>query len=116
MRAAYYERTGPAAEVLHMGDIACPEPGPGDVCVRIHASGVNPSDVKKRMGLMPAPAEFPRIVPHSDGAGVIVATGAGVPEARLGERVWLWNAQWKRALGTAAEMTAIPGFTYPVPT
>ena len=108
MRAAYYERTGPAAEVLQIGDIPCPDPGPGEVCVRVHASGVNPSDVKKRMGLMPAPAAFPRIVPHSDGAGIVTGVGPGVPDARIGERVWLWNAQWQRPFGTAAEMCVLP--------
>ena len=64
--------------------------------MRIHASGVNPSDVKKRAGRMPAPAQFPRIVPHSDGAGVVEAVGPGVDKTRIGQRVWLWNAQWKR--------------------
>jgi len=108
MRVAYYQRTGPASEVLHIGDVPCPEPNHGDVCVRIHASGINPSDVKKRMGLMPAPAELPKIIPHSDGAGVMIAVGAGVSETRVGERVWLWNAQWKRAFGTAAEMCVLP--------
>ena len=108
MRAAYYEQTGDAAEVLRVGDLAAPRPGPGEVLVRIHASGVNPSDVKKRMGAMPAPAAYPLIVPHSDGAGVIEAVGAGVPDTRVGQRVWLWNAQWHRAMGSAAEFCALP--------
>ncbi len=108
MRAAYYERTGDAAEVLQIGDIARPAPGPGEVLVRVHASGINPSDVKKRLGKMPAPAAFPRVVPHSDGAGVIEAVGLGVSADRVGQRVWLWNAQWHRAFGTAAEYCALP--------
>lgn len=108
MRAAYYEQSGPAGEVLRVGDMQRPEPGEGEVCVRLHVSGVNPSDVKKRMGRMPAPAEYARIVPHSDGAGVIEAVGDGVPERRIGERVWLWNAQWHRPFGTAAEYCALP--------
>ena len=108
MRAAYYEKTGDAAEVLQIGDIAQPEPGPGEVLVRIRASGINPSDTKKRMGRMPAPAEYPRIVPHSDGAGVIEAVGPGVSADRIGQRVWLWNAQWHRAFGTAAAYCALP--------
>ncbi len=108
MRAAFYERTGAAQEVLSVGQIPAPRPGDGEVLVRVHASGVNPSDVKKRAGAMPAPAEYPRIVPHSDGAGVIEAVGAGVSGTRIGQRVWLWNAQWKRPGGTAAELTAIP--------
>ena len=65
MRAAYYEQSGPAGEVLRVGDMQRPEPGEGEVCVRLHVSGVNPSDVKKRMGRMPAPAEYARIVPHN---------------------------------------------------
>lgn len=108
MRAAYYEKTGTAAEVLQIGDIACPEPGAGEVLVRIHASGINPSDVKKRQGMMPAPTDYPRIVPHSDGAGIIEAVGPAVPKTRLGQRVWLWNAQWHRPFGTAAACCAVP--------
>ena len=108
MRAAYYERTGDAAEVLQIGEFAAPTPGAGEVLVRIHASGVNPSDVKKRQGRMPAPAAYPQIVPHSDGAGVIAAIGPDVDPARVGTRVWLWNAQWGRAIGTAAAYCALP--------
>ncbi len=104
MRAAWYERNGEARNVLTVGDLPLPEPGPGEVRVRLAASGVNPSDVKSRRG---RPLAFPRIVPHSDGAGVIEAVGAGVPASRIGERVWIWNGQWKRALGTAAEVIAI---------
>jgi NADPH2:quinone reductase len=108
MRAAFYERTGAAQEVLSVGQIPVPRPGDGEVLVRLHASGVNPSDVKKRAGAMPAPAEYPRIVPHSDGAGVIEAVGVGVGDTRIGQRVWLWNAQWMRPGGTAAELTVVP--------
>ncbi|HUS55594.1 MAG TPA: NADPH:quinone reductase [Thermohalobaculum sp.] len=108
MRAAFYERTGSAQEVLSVGQIPVPRPDNGEVLVRVHVSGVNPSDVKTRAGRMRATTEFPRIVPHSDGAGVIKAVGAGVSDTRIGERVWLWNAQWKRPGGTAAELTALP--------
>ena len=108
MRAAYYERTGPADEVLRVDNVERPTPGAGEVCVRVYASGVNPSDVKKRMGRMPAPAEYPRIIPHSDGAGIVEAVGEGVPHRRIGERVWLWNAQWHRPFGTAAEYCILP--------
>jgi len=108
MRAAFYERTGPAQEVLSLGTMPVPEPAPGEVLVRLHTSGVNPSDVKKRAGRMPAPADFPRIIPHSDGAGIVKAVGEGAATARVGERIWLWNAQWKRAHGTAAEYVAVP--------
>lgn len=105
MKAAWYERNGEARDVLTVADMPLPEPGPGEVRVRLATSGVNPSDVKSRRGRPPA---FPRIVPHSDGAGVVEAVGAGVPDSRIGERVWIWNGQWKRAMGTAAEAIAVP--------
>ena len=107
MRAAYYEANGPASQVLRLGDVATPEPGPGEVRVKLAASGVNPSDVKSREGRT-RKIMFPRVIPHSDGAGVIDKIGAGVPQARVGERVWTWNAQWKRAFGTAAEYVTLP--------
>ena len=108
MRAAFYERTGPAIEVLQLGDMPDPAPGHGEVRVRILWSGVNPSDVKSRAGLRSKDLAFPRIVPHSDGMGVIDAVGAGVDAGRIGERVWLWNAAWGRAFGTAAQYVALP--------
>ena len=109
MKAVWYERFGPADEVLTPGEMADPAPGPGEVLVRVRASGVNPSDAKLRAGARPgAVMQFPRIVPHSDGAGVIEAVGAGVDPARVGERVWMWNGQWQRALGTCAELIALP--------
>ena len=110
MRAVWYERAGPADEVLISGEMPTPDPAPGEVLVRVHASGINPSDVKLRAGGRPGTdgIGFPRIVPHSDGAGVIEAVGDGVDPARTGERVWLWNAQWQRAFGTCAEYIALP--------
>lgn len=108
MKAVWYERFGPAAEVLTLGDMPDPAPGPGEVLVRVRASGVNPSDVKLRAGARPgAEMPFPRVVPHSDGAGEIVAVGKGVSR-ELGERVWIWNGQWQRAQGTCAELIAVP--------
>lgn len=106
MRAAWYEKNGPAAEVLRVGEMPIPEPGPGEVRVRIVTSGLNPTDVKARAGSRPM--GFPRVVPHQDGAGVIDTVGRGVPASRVGERVWLYIAQWQRAWGTAAEMTVVP--------
>ena len=106
MRAAWYERNGPAREVLELGTMPDPEPGPGEVRVRIAASGVNPSDWKTRSGSRPMPA--PRVIPHSDGAGTIDRVGNGVPETRIGERVWVWNAQWRRPFGTAADYVVLP--------
>jgi NADPH2:quinone reductase len=105
MKAAWYERNGTAREVLTVGELDDPVPVDGEVCVQVKASGVNPSDVKARSN---RPPTAPRITPHSDGAGVITSVGPGVPESRIGERVWLWNGQWKRAAGTAAEYIALP--------
>lgn len=109
MKAIWYEGFGPADQVLAYGDMPTPDPAPGEVLVRIHASGINPSDVKLRAGARPgATMAYPRIVPHSDGAGVIEAVGEGVDPTRVGQRVWLWNACWQRAFGTAAEYVALP--------
>lgn len=105
MQAVWYTRNGEAADVLTVGELPTPEPGPGEVRVRLYASGVNPSDVKSRRA---RPLTDPLIVPHSDGAGVIDRVGAGVPMARLGQRVWTWNAQWQRAMGTAAQYVVLP--------
>ncbi len=107
MRAAFYESNGPARDVLRVDEIETPEPGPGEVRVKLATSGVNPSDVKARMGLSRKIA-FPRVTPHSDGAGVIDAVGEGVSPNLVGERVWTWNAQWQRAFGTAAECVVLP--------
>ncbi len=107
MKAAYYEATGAARDVLQVGDIADPQPGPGEVLVKIAVSAVHPSDVKTRAGAR-GPLAYPRVIPHSDGAGRIVAVGEGVGRDRVGERVWLWNAGWKRAFGSAAEIVALP--------
>ncbi len=108
MHAAFYERTGPAAEVLTLGELPDPVPGPGELRVRLRWSGVNPSDVKSRAGLRSKTLPFPRIVPHSDGMGVIDAVGEGVDAARIGQRVWVWNAAWGRAHGTAAQFVVLP--------
>ena len=105
MKAAWYTKNGEAKDVLVLGEQPVPQPGAGEVLVRLHTSGVNPSDVKSRRG---RPLAWPLVVPHSDGAGVIAAVGDGVPAARVGERVWTWNGQWQRPLGTAAEYIALP--------
>lgn len=108
MRAAFYTRQGPASEVLAVGEQPQPQPGAGEVRVRVRFSGVNPSDWKTRKGGGGRKLIAPLIIPHSDGAGVIDAVGEGVPQARIGERVWIWNGQWQRPLGTAAEWIALP--------
>jgi len=107
MRAAYYEQNGAAREVLRVGDVDTPQAGPGEVRVKLATSGVNPSDVKSRLGTTRKIA-WPRLIPQSDGAGVIDQVGDGIAKSRLGERVWIWNGQWKRAFGTAAEFIALP--------
>jgi NADPH2:quinone reductase len=106
LRAAWYDRTGAAAEVLEVGDLPLPEPGPGEVRLRVIASGLNPTDVKARArpGSMPGP----RVIPHQDGAGIIDKVGPGVPASRVGERVWVYIVQWQRQWGTAAEYTVVP--------
>jgi NADPH:quinone reductase len=106
MRAAYYERNGPAQQVLQLGEVETPRPGLGEVRVQLATSGVNPSDVKARSGAT-RKIGYPRVIPHSDGAGEIDMVGEGVSAARIGERVWVWNAQWLRAFGTCAEYVAL---------
>jgi NADPH2:quinone reductase len=108
MLAAWYDRQGAAAEVLQVGDLPDPEPAAGEVRVRLTVSGVNPGDTKKRGGWLGNPMAFPRIIPHSDGAGVIDAVGSGVATTRLGQRVWVYGAQSYRPFGTAAELTVVP--------
>lgn len=110
MRAVSYSRLGPAEDVLEHGTLDTPAPGPGEVLVRLAYSGVNPSDAKARAGMRPGVTKppFPRIVPHSDGAGVIEAVGDRVAASRRGQAVWIWNGQWQRPNGTAAEYIALP--------
>src|SRR4051812_34675255 len=108
MLAAWYERPGPAAEVLEVGEMAAPEPGAGEVRVRVVLSGVNPGDSKKRGDWVAAGLPFPRIVPHSDGSGVIDAVGQGVDRSRIGQRVGVYGAQSYRPFGTAAQRTVVP--------
>jgi NADPH2:quinone reductase len=107
MRAATYDRMGPAAEVLIVRDIPTPSPGPGEVLVRIVVSAINPTDVKGRSGATPRVVDGYQ-VPHMDGAGVIEAVGAGVPVDRVGERVWLLLAAAGNRWGTAAEYAVVP--------
>ena len=107
MKAAYYEANGSARDVLRVGEVDTPRPQAGEVRVKLATSGVNPSDVKSRAGLARKIA-FPRVVQQSDGAGVIDEVGTGVPASRIGERVWIWNGQWKRPFGTAAESITLP--------
>jgi NADPH2:quinone reductase len=106
--AAYYERVGPAREVLAVAEVETPNASRGEVRVKLVCSGVNPSDVKTRAGLRTRDLPFARIIPHSDGSGVIDQVGAGVSESRIGQRVWVWNGAWGRPFGTAAQYIALP--------
>ncbi len=105
MKAAWYERNGPASSVLILGEKPIPKPGTGEVLVRLKSSGVNPSDVKSRAG-RPLVGNF--VIPHSDGGGLIEEIGEGVENNRVGQRVWIWNGQWQRHMGTAAEFICLP--------
>lgn len=108
MNAAWYDRQGSPSEVLQIGEMATPVPGAGEVRIRVHASGVNPGDVKKRQDQFGVGMPFPRIIPHSDGAGVIDEVGEQVAASRVGERVWCFGAQSYRPFGTAAEYVVVP--------
>jgi NADPH2:quinone reductase len=109
VRAVWYDRQGAASEVLQVGELPAPEPGPGEVRVRVTRSGVNPGDTKKRRGWLGSEMPFARVIPHSDGAGVVESVGEGVDPGRAGERVWVFGAQSYRAFGTAAQLTVVPG-------
>ena len=111
MRAVFYDRQGPAAEVLQVGELPDPQPGPGEVRVRLRYSGISPGDTKKRAGWLGSSMPYPRVIPHSDGAGIIDGVGDGVDRARIGERVWIYNAQSYRPFGTAAQLTVVPAAT-----
>jgi NADPH2:quinone reductase len=108
MKAAIFKSLGPAEQVLETVDIEKPVVAHGEVLVRIKCSAVNPSDVKKRSGAFPDLLDDGFIIPHSDASGVIEAVGHGVPSSRIGERVWLYNAQYLRRFGTAAEYVSVP--------
>src|SRR5262245_59234988 len=108
MKAAWYDEQGEPAKVFKVGELPDHDPGPGEVKVLIRTSGANPTDTYTRSGVRRRGMPFPRIVPHQDGAGVIVAEGDGGPRARSRERVWLYMAQWQRAHGTSAEFCVLP--------
>ena len=116
MRAAWYEKQGPASSVLKVGDLPTPTAGPGEVRVKVSFSGVNPSDTKRRVGFGGQTLGFPKIIPHSDGSGIIDQVGSGVSDTRIGERVWIYCGQWQRASGTAAEYISIRSdYAIPIP-
>ena len=113
MHAAWFEKFGAAQDVLQVGERDTPIAGPGEVLVRMATSGVNPSDVKKRAGSFPDLLDNGFVIPNSDGAGVIEAVGDGVAASRVGERVWIYQAQYARRFGTAAEYVAIDSLRAP---
>lgn len=108
MRAAWYESQGPASAVLTVGEMPDPTPATAEVRVRVHASGINPGDVKKRSDAFGLGMPYPRVIPHSDGSGVVDRVGEGVSEVRVGDRVWCFGAQSYRPFGTAAEFVTVP--------
>src|SRR5258708_17766936 len=108
MKAAWYEQQGSPSDVLIVGEMTTPVPRPSEVRIRVAVSGVNPGDVKKRQNTFGVGMPFPRVVPHSDGAGVIEEVGDQVPSSRIGERVWCFGAQSYRPFGTAAEFVVVP--------
>src|SRR6516225_6926953 len=108
MKAAWYEKQGPARDVIVVGAMPDPEPGPGEVRIRVAASGINPGDVKKRQDTFGLGMSYPRIIPHSDGAGTIDRAGEAVSRSRVGQRVWCYAAQSYRPFGTAGEYVVVP--------
>jgi NADPH2:quinone reductase len=108
MRAVWYDRQGPAGDVLQVGDLPDPLPATSEVRVRVCYSGINPGDTKKRRGWLGSSMPYPRVIPHSDAAGIIDAVGEGVSTDRIGRRVWVYGAQSYRPYGTAAQYTVIP--------
>ncbi|MET9911007.1 NADPH:quinone reductase [Streptomyces sp. NPDC006476] len=109
MLASWYDQQGPAAEVLQLGELPDPTPGPGEVRVRVTVSGANPGDTKKRRGWTGSAMPYPRVIPHSDAAGIVDSVGDGVDAHRVGQRVWVYGAQSYRPFGTAAQYTVVPG-------
>jgi NADPH2:quinone reductase len=108
MKAAWYEKQGPARDVLVVGVMDDPQPIAGEVRIRVVASGVNPGDVKKREDAFEIGMAYPRVIPHSDGAGTVDAIGEGVSKEWLGRRAWCYGAQSYRPFGTAAEYVVVP--------
>jgi NADPH2:quinone reductase len=107
MRAGWYESCGAAEEVFQISDVPNPVAKNEEILVRLHTSGINPSDYKRRANVK-AGVEFPRVIPHSDGAGVVAALGTDTSGFKIGDRVWVFGAQWGRPFGTAAEFVSLP--------
>ena len=108
MKAIWYEKQGDALDVLTYGEVEKPRPESNEVLVKIHFSGLNPSDTKRRVGFRGQKHAFQTIIPHSDGSGVIEAVGNNVDSKRIGQKVWIYSAQWLRPYGTAANFVCVP--------
>ena len=108
MKAAWYEKQGPAREVLTVGEMPDPVPAAGEVRIRVAASGINPGDIKKPQDAFGYGMAFPRVIPHSDGAGRVDQVGPGVSPEWIGRPAWCFGAQSYRPFGTAAEFTVVP--------
>jgi len=116
MKAAWYEKQGPAREVLTVGEMPDPVPGRGELRIRVKASGINPGDIRKRQDDFGVGMTYPRVIPHSDGAGQVDKAGEGVSGEWVGKSVWCYGAQSYRPFGTAAEFTVVPAAqTVPLP-
>jgi NADPH:quinone reductase len=116
LRAAWYEHQGSARETLVVGEMPDPVPADGEVRIALNVSGVNQGDIKKRAGWQGSPMAYPRVIPHSDGAGTIDMVGPGADASRIGQRVWCYGAQSYRPFGTAAGYTTVPeGAAIPLP-
>ena len=108
MKAVWYEKQGDASEVLIYGEVEKPTPQNNEVLIKVHYSGLNPSDTKRRIGFRGQKHAFHSIIPHSDGSGIIEAVGSNIDSKRIGERVWVYSAQWQRPFGTAANFVCVP--------
>jgi NADPH2:quinone reductase len=108
MKAAWYEKQGSPRDVLIVGEMPDPTPAAGEVRIRVAASGINPGDLKKRQNEFGIGMPYPRVIPHSDGAGRVDQLGPGVSSEWLGRSVWCYAAQSYRPFGTAAEFTTVP--------
>jgi NADPH2:quinone reductase len=108
MRAAWYEKQGAARDVLIVGEMDDPQPRAGEVRIHVAFSGVNPGDVKKREDAFGVGMPYPRVIPHSDGSGIVDAVGEGASREWIGRRVWCYGAQSYRPFGTAAAYTVVP--------
>ena len=108
MKAVWYEKQGDATEVLIYGEMEKPTPQNNEVLIKVHYSGLNPSDTKRRIGFRGQKHAFHSIIPHSDGSGIIEAVGSNIDPKRIGERVWIYSAQWQRPFGTAANFVCVP--------